>query len=78
MLAGACQSDEFRCVTVNPQIFDPYHPAEGDQSKVRAGDTGREMNVASTGMKMGHTDNVLRSARCAARFQTTCFEGGTG
>lgn len=55
MMLHACQDRIFKCVTVNPQIFSPYHPAEGDESEVGAGDSGREFQSKSSNEVMGST-----------------------
>lgn len=75
MMMYACQRSELRCISVNPQIFDPYHPAEGDESEVRAGDNGGEDDFATgrSNKVMGRTDNILKSARCQALFNDTCL-----
>ncbi|GAB7361298.1 hypothetical protein MBLNU230_g1357t1 [Neophaeotheca triangularis] len=75
MLMNACKNKALRCVTVNPEIFDPYHPAEGEESEVGAGDHGEEFKSKSSNLRKGHTDNVMRSARCLALFGETCFNG---
>ena len=72
MLLSACQDKVVDCISVNPEIFDAYHPAGGDASEVRAGDAGEAVDVV-TGQAMGHTDNILRSARCEGLFQSTCL-----
>lgn len=72
MLMHACQDKVLDCISVNPEIFNPYHPAEGDASEVRAGDAGEAMDFA-VGKEMGHTYNVLHSARCSALFKSDCL-----
>lgn len=73
MLMHACQDKVVDCISVNPEIFDPYHPAGGDSSEVRAADKG-EVASAESGAEMGRTDNILRSARCAGLFGSTCSD----
>ncbi|GAB7355468.1 hypothetical protein MBLNU459_g5969t1 [Dothideomycetes sp. NU459] len=73
MLMHACQDNVLKCVSVNPEIFNPYHPAEGDASEVRAGDAGQAFDVV-TGTEMGHTNNILHSARCSSQFHSSCLE----
>lgn len=73
MLMHACQDKVVKCISVNPEVFDPYNTAEGGTSEVRAGDAGVEFDP-NAGMAMGHTDNILHSARCQAQFGTTCLE----
>lgn len=34
MLVGACRAEELICVSVDPEVFDPYHPAAGAFSDV--------------------------------------------
>lgn len=75
MLMHACQDKVIDCISINPEIFDPYHPGGGDSSEVRAGDAGGSL-VAHAGDPMGHTDNILRSARCQGLFQSTCPSKG--
>lgn len=73
MLMNRCKDERLRCITVNMELFDSYHPAEGDQSEVRAGDSGADLQAESAASQaMGHTDNVLRSARCAGLYSLTC------
>lgn len=71
MLMHACQDGVLKCVSVNPEIFDPYNPAEGASSEVRAGDAGVAFNT-DVGKSMGQTNNILHSARCNALFQSDC------
>lgn len=76
MMMHACQNNELRCISVNPEIFDAYHPAEGDESEVRAGDRGGEFKPGEDfgmGGEMGHSDNILRSARCNGQWQSDCM-----
>jgi hypothetical protein len=74
MLMNKCKDKTFRCITVNMELFDSYHPADGDQSEVRAGDSGADLQDESVASQaMGHTDNVLKSARCAALYNSTCI-----
>lgn len=73
MLMHACQDKVLDCISVNPEIFNPYHPAEGDASEVRAGDAGQAFDVVS-GKEMGHTNNILHSARCSGLFQSSCLD----
>lgn len=75
MLMHACKRKDLRCISVNPEVFDPYHPAEGEESEVGAADHGEEFKSKSSNLVKGHTDNVLRSARCAGLFNETCFNG---
>ena len=72
MLMHACKDKVLKCVSVNPEVFDPYNTAEGGTSEVRAGDSGLEFDKEA-GKGMGHTDNILRSARCFSLFGTTCL-----
>lgn len=72
MLMHACQDGVLKCISVNPEIFSPYNPAEGGASEVRAGDAGGVFN-ADVGKTMGQTNNILNSARCAGLFQSTCL-----
>ncbi|GAM89592.1 hypothetical protein ANO11243_076310 [Dothideomycetidae sp. 11243] len=76
MLNHNCKQGTLDCVSVNPEVFDPYHPADGDKSEVRAGDTtpGTEASFEdAVSQVMGHTDNILRSARCQGLWATTCL-----
>ncbi|THY85489.1 hypothetical protein D6C92_08860 [Aureobasidium pullulans] len=73
MLMHACQDKVLKCVSVNPEVFDPYFPAEGGASEVRAGDAGVDFDH-EVGKAKGHTDNTLNSARCFAQFGETCLE----
>jgi hypothetical protein len=73
MLMHACQDEVLKCVSVNPEIFDPYIPIEDGASEVRAGDAGADIEY-EVGKAMEHTDNTLNSARCIALFGKTCLE----
>jgi hypothetical protein len=74
MLMSKCKEEKLRCITVNIQLFDAYHPAEGGQSEVRAGDSSMDLqDDFGASPAMGHTDNVLESARCAGLFSSTCL-----
>jgi len=71
MLLQACRDKVFECITVNPEVFDPYHPAEGATSEVFAADHNTTIDH-DVGGAMGWTDNIKNSARCAALFGSTC------
>ena len=71
MLMSKCKEEKLRCITVNIQLFDAY---QGGQSEVRAGDSGSDLQSdSSASPAMGHTDNVLESARCAGLYNSTCL-----
>jgi hypothetical protein len=54
------------------ELFDQYLPAEGEQSEVRAGNSGADFEAEPISLRsMGHTDNVLESARCAGLYNST-------
>ncbi|KAK1808076.1 hypothetical protein LTR12_017566 [Friedmanniomyces endolithicus] len=72
MLMGACRAKELRCVSVNPEVFNPYHAADGELSKVQVGDCGDILDV-HVGDGMGYTDNIRQSARCLGLFNSTCY-----
>jgi hypothetical protein len=73
MLMNKCKSEKLRCITVNMELFDQYLPAEGEQSEVRAGNSGADSEADPISLQsMGHTDNVLESARCAGLYNSTC------
>ncbi|KAK1807278.1 hypothetical protein LTR12_018377, partial [Friedmanniomyces endolithicus] len=72
MLMGACRAKELRCVSVNPEVFDPYRPADGELSEVQDGDCGDTLDV-HVGDGMGYTDNIRQSARCLGLFNSTCY-----
>lgn len=80
MLNYACRDGVLDCISVSPEIFDSYHPAEGDLSEVRAGDDGAESNKGffdtAFGQAMGHSDNIWKSARCAGLWKSTCLTEG--
>jgi len=72
MLMEKCKI-KLRCITVNIELFDQYLPAEGEQSEVRAGNSGADFMAEPISLQsMGHTDNVLKSARCAGLYNSTC------
>lgn len=75
MLNGACRSGHLRCVSVNPEVFDSYHPAGGDVSEVRTGDAPNDPPpiLESTQTEAGHTDNIRQSARCQGLWRATCL-----
>lgn len=73
MMMNRCRDEKLRCITVNMELFDTYHPADGDQSEVRAGDSGASLLAESgSSQAMGHTNNILKSARCAGLYGSTC------
>lgn len=75
MMMRSCQERVIRCVTVNPPLFSEYHPSEGDESEVGAGNEGIvNFSSRASNKKKGHTDNVLQSARCKGLFNTNCFD----
>lgn len=75
MLMHACQGKVLKCVSVNPEIFSPYHPAEGEMSEVRAGDNGETVDQ-DVSRSMGETYNIRQSTRCSAIFHSTCLPEG--
>lgn len=70
MLMHACQDKIVDCISVNPEIFDAYNAVGDNTSEVRAGDDGEAVHVED---KMGNTDNIRNSARCAGVYHTTCL-----
>jgi hypothetical protein len=73
-LMNKCKSEDLRCITVNMELFDQYTPAEGEQSEVRAGNYGEDLEPEPISSRsMGHTPNVLKSARCAGLYNSTCM-----
>jgi hypothetical protein len=71
MLMNACRDRGLACISVNPEVFDPYRPADGQLSEVRAADHGEAVGLAiSDGI--GTTDNIRRSARCFGLFGSRC------
>lgn len=71
MLMNACRNEGLTCISVNPEVFDPYRPADGALSEVRAADQGEAVGSAiSDGI--GSTDNIKRSARCFGLFGSPC------
>ncbi|KAF2656275.1 glycosyltransferase family 25 protein [Lophiostoma macrostomum CBS 122681] len=80
MLHFACNDGRLDCISVNPELFDPYKPPGGQISEVAALDNEKENGkVESFGQgisnEMGSTDNILESARCKALWDTTCLGG---
>jgi hypothetical protein len=71
MLMNACRKKGITCVSVNPEIFDPYRPAEGELSEVRAADRNESVD-SLIGDGIGTTDNIRRSARCFGLFESSC------
>lgn len=71
MLLHACQEKVVNCITANPEIFNPYHTAQGNTSEVYAADHGKTADT-DVGSKMGWTDNIRDSARCAALWDSKC------
>jgi hypothetical protein len=71
LLMDRCKTEKWRCITVNIELFDDYHPAEGELSEIRAGDSEPDLEPAAS-KKMGRTKNVLKSARCAGLYGVTC------
>lgn len=72
MLLHACKDKVLDCISVNPELFDAYHPAGGDISEVRAGDNGVAFDGAGE-KAMGNTDNILHSARCHGLWGSDCL-----
>jgi len=71
ILRQACTNQTLHCITVHPTIIGSYRPTEGGTSEVDTGNEHKESNTNVT--LMGHTKNVLNSARCKAFFKTTCY-----
>lgn len=71
MLMGACRDEGLTCISVNPEVFDPYRPADGELSEVRAADQGEEV-ASPINDGIGTTDNIRRSARCFRLFGSPC------
>jgi len=71
ILEEACANQTLHCIIVHPTIIGMYEPQEAETSEVRAGNDHKEVNTNVT--LMGHTKNVLNSARCKAIFDTTCY-----
>ncbi|KAF2149653.1 glycosyltransferase family 25 protein [Myriangium duriaei CBS 260.36] len=70
MLSKACKEGKLKCVTVNPEIFDEYHPVGGDAGPDVA--KGKGKAKAAIEKEMGHSDNILMSARCQALWGKNC------
>ncbi|KAL4800405.1 hypothetical protein BDV19DRAFT_352933 [Aspergillus venezuelensis] len=69
-LMNGCRERNLTCISVLPELFHHYIPAEGTGSLVNgAGEAGNEVEVA-----MGHTENILESARCHALWGKPCLE----
>jgi hypothetical protein len=74
MLMNKCKSEKLKCITVNMELFHQYIPAGGEQSEVRAGNSGADLEAETISSRpMGHTDNILESARCAGLYNSTCM-----
>lgn len=71
MLMSACRDENLTCISVNPEVFDPYRPADSELSEVRAADQG-EIVGSPVGDSTGTTDNIRQSARCLGLFGTSC------
>ena len=71
LMMDGCKNERLRCITVIIELFDDYHPAEGELSDVRAGEGEPDLEPAAS-KKMGRTKNVLKSARCAGLYGVTC------
>ena len=71
LMMDGCKTERLKCITVNIELFDDYHPAEGELSEIRAGEGEPDLEPAAS-KGMGRTKNVLRSARCAGLYGVTC------
>lgn len=71
LMMDGCKNDRLKCITVNIELFDDYHPAEGELSEIRTGEGEPDLEPASS-KNMGRTKNVLNSARCAGLYGVTC------
>jgi hypothetical protein len=70
-MMDGCKAERLKCITVNIELFDDYHPAEGELSEIRAGEGEPDLEPAAS-KRMGRTKNVLRSARCEGLYGVTC------
>jgi hypothetical protein len=76
LMMGRCRTERCRYITVNIELFDDYHPAEGEFSKIRADEGEPDLEPAAS-KEMGRTKNVLKSARCVGLYGLTCTEQQT-
>ncbi|KAM0723668.1 hypothetical protein Q7P37_000656 [Cladosporium fusiforme] len=72
LLMDRCKNQMWKCITVNIELFDDYHPAGGEQSEIRAGEGEQDPEPAAS-KAMGRTKNILKSARCAGLYNSTCI-----
>lgn len=71
LMMDECKVERLKCITVNIELFDDYHSAEGELSEIRAGQGEPDLEPAAS-KRMGRTKNVLRSARCTGLYGVTC------
>ncbi|GAB7336727.1 hypothetical protein MBLNU13_g10828t1 [Cladosporium sp. NU13] len=71
LMMDGCKTERWRCITVNTELFNNYHPVGGELSEIRAGEGEPGLEPAAS-KGMGHTKNVLTSARCAGLYGSTC------
>lgn len=71
LMMDRCKTEKWRCITVNIELFDDYHPAGGELSEIRAGEGEQDLEPAAS-KGMGRTKNILKSARCAGLYNSTC------
>jgi hypothetical protein len=72
-LINACRERNLTCILVLPELFQPYILSDkvGGSSLVNSkgdGETSTEI-----GEEMGHTENILESARCHALWGQPCL-----
>lgn len=76
-LSRACRTSSLEILVVQPELMHQYKPPtdSGFSSEVAVGNgkgaTGSEEDFEAS---MGHTENILHSARCRALFDSTCLK----
>lgn len=74
-LAKACPDRALEILVVQPELMHHYQPPDDDGlwSEVKVGNgQGPPSSEADAETSMGHTENILQSARCKALFNSTC------
>ncbi|KAL4803338.1 hypothetical protein BDV18DRAFT_144613 [Aspergillus unguis] len=72
-LMNGCRERDLHCVSVLPELFRHYIPSDnmGSTSLVNPGEG--DSDVVEVEVEMGHTENILESARCHALWGKPCL-----
>lgn len=72
-LMNGCRERDLRCISVLPELFRHYIPSDkvGSTSLVNPGEGDND--VIEIEKEMGHTENIVNSARCHALWGQPCL-----